>query len=191
LCDPVDVRLASAFLAAIVLFLAAPPVARADEPAWSALAAGGHILFLRHAATDAGIGDPPEFRLGDCSTQRNLSADGRAQARAFGERLAARGIAIGAVLSSRWCRCLDTARLAFGRVETWAALDSFFGDRTTEPERTREVLERAKRWQGPGTLVMVTHQVNISAATGESIAMGEGVVVDRAGRVVGRIATPP
>jgi broad specificity phosphatase PhoE len=192
LCDPVDVRLASAFLAAIGLFLAAPPGARADESAaWSALAAGGHTLVLRHAATDPGIGDPPGFRLGDCSTQRNLSAGGRAQARAVGARLASRGIEIGAVLSSRWCRCLDTARLAFGRVESWTPLDSFFGDRTTEPERTREVLERAKRWQGPGTLVMVTHQVNISAATGESIAMGEGVVVDRAGRVVGRIATPP
>ncbi len=187
-------RPACAFLAVLVLFLAAPPVAWADEDepaAWSALAAGGHTLFVRHAATDAGIGDPPEFRLGDCSTQRNLSADGRAQARAFGERLAARGVAIGAVLSSRWCRCLDTARLAFGRVESWAPLDSFFGDRTTEPERTREVLERAKRWRGPGTLVMVTHQMNIGAATGVSTAVGEGVVVDRTGRVVGRIAATP
>ncbi len=185
-------RLASAFLAAIVLFLAASPGARADESAaWSALAAGGHTLLLRHAATDLGIGDPPGFRLGDCSTQRNLSAGGRAQAQAFGARLASRGVEIGAVLSSHWCRCLDTARLAFGRVEGWAPLDSFFGDRTTEPERTREVLERAKRWRGPGTLVMVTHQVNISAAVGESIAMGEGVVVDRTGRVVGRIATTP
>lgn len=185
-------RLASVVLAALVLVLAAPPVARADESAaWSALAAGGHTLLLRHAATDPGIGDPPGFRLGDCSTQRNLSAGGRAQAQALGARLVARGVVIGAVLSSRWCRCLDTARLAFGRVEGWAPLDSFFDDRTTEPGRTREVLERVKRWQGPGTLVMVTHQVNISAAIGESTAMGEGVVVDRAGRVVGRIATTP
>jgi len=186
------VRLASAFLAPLLLFLAAPPFARADEPAaWSALAAGGHTLVLRHAATDPGIGDPPGFRRDDCATQRNLSADGRAQAQAIGERLASRGVSIGAVLSSRWCRCLDTARLAFGRVEGWAPLDSFFGDRTTEPDRTREVLERANRWRGPGTLVMVTHQMNIAAATGESTATGEGVVIDRSGRVVGRIATPP
>ena len=102
-----------------------------------------------------------------------------------------REIAIGAVLSSRWCRCLETARLAFGRVEAWPPLDSFFGDRAGEPARTREVLERAKRWRGPGTLVMVTHQVNIAAATGESTAMGEGVVIDRTGRVVGRVPALP
>ena len=185
-------RLASAFLAAIVLFLAAPPGARADESAaWSALAAGGHTLFLRHAATDPGIGDPPGFRLGDCATQRNLSAEGRAQSDAIGKRLASRGVAIGAVLSSRWCRCLDTARLAFGRVEEWPPLDSFFSDREAANARTREVLERAKRWQGPGTLVLVTHQMNIIAAAGESTAVGEGLVIDRAGRVVGRVSAAP
>jgi len=192
MCDPVAVRLASARLAFLALVLAAPVSARADAgAAWAALAAGGHTLVLRHAATDAGIGDPPGFRLGDCATQRNLSADGRAQAQAIGERIASRGVAIGAVLSSRWCRCLDTARLAFGGVESWAPLDSFFGDRAEEPGRTRELLERAKRWQGPGTLVLVTHQTNIAAATGESPAMGEGVVIDLAGRVVGRIAAAP
>ena len=189
MCDPVAVRLASACLAVLSLILTAPTVARADtDAAWDALASGGHTLVLRHATTDPGVGDPPGFRPGDCATQRNLSADGRAQARAIGERLASRGVAVAAVLSSRWCRCLDTARLAFGRVEGWAPLDSFFGDRATEPGRTREVLDRAKRWRGPGTLVMVTHQVNIVAATGESPAPGEGVVVDPAGRVVGRVA---
>ncbi len=192
MCDPVRVHPAFAGPAALCLFLAALPIARADESAaWSALAAGGHTLLLRHAATDPGVGDPAGFRLDDCATQRNLSAEGRAQSDAIGKRLASRGVAIGAVLSSGGCRGLDTARLAFGSVEVWPPRESFFSDREAANARTREVLERAKRWQGPGTLVMVTHQVNISAAIGESIAMGEGVVVDRTGRVVGRIATTP
>lgn len=191
MCDAAGVRLPSAALALAIL-LAAPAPARAEaDAAWSALASGGHTLLVRHAATVPGIGDPPGFRLDDCATQRNLSAEGREQARALGRRLAGREIAIGAVLSSRWCRCLETARLAFGRVEAWPPLDSFFGDRAGEPARTREVLERAKRWRGPGTLVMVTHQVNIAAATGESTAMGEGVVIDRTGRVVGRVPALP
>jgi phosphohistidine phosphatase SixA len=170
--------------------LAAPVLAN-DAPAWEALASGGHVLLLRHASTDPGVGDPPGFRLGDCATQRNLSPDGRRQAREFGGRLAARGIAIGPVLSSRWCRCLDTATLAFGRAEAWPELDSFFGDRASEPARSREVLARVRDWRGPGTLVLVTHQVNIIAAVGIAPAMGEGVVLDRAARVVGRIAAVP
>ena len=191
MCDAPGVRLPSAALALAVLLAAPAPVLADAEAAWSALASGGHTLLVRHAATVPGIGDPPGFRLEDCATQRNLSAEGREQARALGRRLAERGIAVGAVLSSRWCRCLETARLAFGRVEAWPPLDSFFGDRAGEPARTREVLERAKRWRGPGTLVMVTHQVNIAAATGESTAMGEGVVIDRTGRVVGRVPALP
>lgn len=191
MCDAPGVRLPSAALALAVLLAAPAPVLADAEAAWSALASGGHTLLVRHAATVPGIGDPPGFRLEDCATQRNLSAEGREQARALGRRLAERGIAIGAVLSSRWCRCLETARLAFGRVEPWPPLDSFFGDRAGEPARTREVLERAKRWRGPGTLVMVTHQVNILAAAGESAAMGEGVVIDRSGRVVGRLPALP
>jgi phosphohistidine phosphatase SixA len=162
--------------------------ARADDAkVRDALARGGHTLLLRHAATDPGIGDPPSFRLDDCATQRNLSPDGREQARALGASLAARGMRAGAVLSSRWCRCLDTARLAFGRVEPWAPADSLFGDRADEPARTRAVRERIAGWRGPGTLVIVTHQVNVAAVTGVSPGMGEGVLVDRTGRVLGRV----
>ncbi|CAG0995618.1 putative phosphoglycerate mutase [Burkholderiales bacterium] len=187
-------RRRSAIVAAVVLVVAGPlswPVAADDARAWEALASGGHALLLRHAATGPGVGDPPGFRHGDCATQRNLSAEGREQARRLGERLASRGVAIGPVLSSRWCRCLDTARLAFGRVEAWTPLDSFFGDRDDEPRRTAEVVDRATRWRGPGTLVLVTHQVNIVAATGVAPAMGEGVVVGRDGHVVGRVAAGP
>lgn len=158
-----------------------------DATVRDALLRSGHTLLLRHAATEPGIGDPPSFRLDDCATQRNLSLAGRAQARAIGKSLEARGMRAGAVLSSRWCRCLETARIAFGRVEPWSPADSFFDDRADEPARTRAVRERIAGWRGPGTLVIVTHQVNIAAVTGVSPLMGEGVLVDRAGRVVGRV----
>jgi len=171
----------------LAVTLAAFPGRADDAKVRQALAQGGHALLLRHATTEPGIGDPPTFRLDDCATQRNLSPAGRAQARALGESLAARGMRTGAVLSSRWCRCLETARIAFGRVEPWAPADSFFDDRADEPARTRAMRERIAGWRGPGTLVIVTHQVNITAATGVSPVMGEGVLVDRAGRVVGRV----
>ena len=152
-------------------------LAATPEPALAELAAGGRVLLLRHAATTPGIGDPAGFRLGDCATQRNLSDAGRDAARALGARLAAAGVTIGPVLSSGWCRCLDTATLAFGRAERWPPLDSFFDDRRTEPTQTAEVRARIAAWRGPGTLVLVTHMVNIAAITGESTAMGEALVL--------------
>jgi phosphohistidine phosphatase SixA len=148
-----------------------------QTPALAELASGGRVLLLRHAATEAGIGDPPGFRLGDCSTQRNLSAAGRASAQAFGARLAAAGVRFGPVLSSGWCRCLDTATLAFGRAERWPPLDSFFDDRRDEPERTAAARARIAAWRGPDTLVLVTHMVNIAAIAGENTAMGEALVL--------------
>ena len=178
-------------LAAVLCMAFAWPAAADDAAAWAALAAGGHVLLLRHATTDPGVGDPPGYRLGDCATQRNLSGAGRAQARALGERVKARGIAIGPVLTSRFCRCVDTATLAFGRAEPWSPLDSIFDDRAAEPARTRAVRERIGAWRGPGTLVLVTHQVNIGAISGAGVGMGEAVVLDRNGRVVGRVAGAP
>ena len=139
---------------------------------WRQLRAGGCVVLMRHAATEPGTGDPPGFRLDDCRTQRNLSDDGRAQARRIGQAFAAQGIAPPTVRSSAWCRCTDTARLAFGPHTVWPALNSFFqGD--AGPAQTREVLQTLTRHRAPGNLVLVTHQVNISALTGEYPAMGE------------------
>ena len=151
--------------------------ATAEAAAIAELIPGGRVLLLRHAATVPGVGDPPGFRLGDCATQRNLSEAGRESARAFGARLAAAGVRFGPVLSSGWCRCLDTATLAFGRAERWPPLDSFFDDRRAEPARTAAVRARIAAWRGPGTLVLVTHMVNIAAIAGESTAMGEALVL--------------
>lgn len=146
----------------------------------------GLLLLIRHAATDPGIGDPPGFRLGDCATQRNLNDEGRAQARRLGPQLAARGWVPQRVRSSAWCRCVDTARLAFGQTETWPALNSFFEGRASEPAQTAEV-RRALAALQPGRIeAWVTHQVNVTALTGAGIAMGE-VLLLRGGSADGRV----
>jgi phosphohistidine phosphatase SixA len=164
-------------LLAIFALLAVSP-ARADPALWSALAEGGHVAVIRHARAP-GTGDPADFRLDDCSSQRNLDQAGRDQARRTGQAFRDRGVEIGHVLSSQWCRCLETARLlALGVVQPFAPLNSFFGDRTQEPgqsEAVRALLAQADA-AGP-SLVMVTHQVNITALTGVFARSGEIVVL--------------
>jgi phosphohistidine phosphatase SixA len=132
---------------------------------------------MRHASTEPGLGDPPDFRLGDCATQRNLSAAGREEARRVGAAFRARGVPVGQVLSSRWCRCLETARLAFGAAEPWEALDSFFDDRSREPLQTQAARARAGARPAAGNLILVTHYGNILALTGIAPLPGEIVVL--------------
>jgi phosphohistidine phosphatase SixA len=162
-----------------------------DEAIWSALKSGRYVVLIRHAITDPGVGDPPGFVLNDCSTQRNLSAQGRSDARRIGEAFRNRGIPISEVLSSRWCRCLDTAKLAFGKVEPASMLDSMFSERGKPvEEKTRTVLAVAGRRPSSGNLVMVTHNQNILAMTGESVSSGEMVVAEVQNgkfKIVGRI----
>lgn len=164
--------------------------ARAVET-WAALREPGAVLIVRHAETVPGIGDPPGFRIDECDTQRNLSETGRKQAVAMGRTLAERGVTVTKVESSRWCRCADTARLAFPRlpVAYLDALNSFFEDRSTADAQTRALRARIAEWKGPGALVLVTHQVNISALTGRATAMGEAVVLRPAGGGVSVLGT--
>jgi phosphohistidine phosphatase SixA len=169
-----------------------PAPATASEEAWSALARGGTVALMRHARAP-GTGDPAGFRLEDCTTQRNLSDDGRAQARRIGEAFRQRRIAVASVLSSRWCRALDTARLAFGdAVRPFPPLDSFFAGRGSSEEQTQGARREIAAWQGrEGVLVMVTHQVNITALTGIFPQEGEAVVLapasDGSPRVLGTV----
>lgn len=142
-----------------------------------ALRRRGLVILLRHAATEPGIGDPPGYRLDDCRSQRNLSADGRAQAARMGRALAAQGLRPARVLASRWCRCQDTARLAFGQVEAWPALDSFFDAREREPAQTAALLVALGGLQPGAVVAWVTHMVNIAALTGDGVAMGEGLLL--------------
>lgn len=143
----------------------------------------GVALVLRHAATETGIGDPPGYRLDLCSTQRQLSAAGLAQARALGQLLAQRRWQPSVLLSSAWCRCRDTAQgiaESVGAnappVRVFEPLNSFFDDRSREPSQTAALRQRlATLRAGAGFEVWVTHQVNIAALTERVVAMGEGV----------------
>lgn len=186
------------FLALILVLLGIPDAARANDAMWDLLKAGGQVAIIRHASTVPGLGDPPGFRLDDCNTQRNLSDAGREEARRIGAAFRDRGVPVGRVLSSRWCRCLETARLAFGAPEPWAPLDSFFDDRSREPEQTRQVRSLIGDRPASGNLILVTHQVNIGALTGIFPAQGEMIILTPLGnadfRVAGRLlpaaATP-
>ena len=171
------------FIAAILFTAtahASDAPARSEQHAaiWAALKNGGHVVLLRHAATVPGIGDPPGYKLNDCKTQRNLSDAGREQSRAWGKAFARYNIPVGGVFSSAWCRCIDTAQLAFGKVDTWPALNSHFDSpqsASLQAEQTRGGIQ--VRMQKGKNLVLVTHQVNITMLSGRSPAVGEAMIM--------------
>jgi broad specificity phosphatase PhoE len=163
-----------ALLALALLLLPSP--ALADETLWSLLKKGGQVVLMRHAVTTPGVGDPPGFRLDDCSTQRNLTDDGRLDAKRVGAAFRARGIVVESVLSSPWCRCVETANLAFGKAENSTALSNLF----THPEnRDRQVREMRELIAAPrvGNRVLVSHGATIAALTGVSLDTAEMLVV--------------
>jgi hypothetical protein len=169
------------------------PVATAQETdPLAALRQGTAVGLVRHTTAPGG-GDPADFRLGDCSTQRNLSEAGRKEARTLGEQLREAGIAEAEVYSSQWCRCLETAELlGLGEVEPLPILNSFFSDRSRGPGQT-EALRRLIAEEGDGPpRIFVTHQVNISALTGVFPRSGEIVVVsvEVPQRLLGRLPPP-
>ena len=183
-------------LATLALWLLAASVAVADESrdAWTALVNGGHVALIRHGNAPPGYGgDPPGFKIDDCATQRNLDEKGRAQARALGEAFRQHGVRTEKILSSPWCRCLETARLmALGPVDgTWTAAAS---DRSRD--RLAALRELLASWRGPGALVVVTHALTVQALVGIMPGQAETVVVrPRPGHeagveVVGRIPVP-
>ncbi len=143
----------------------------------------GYVLLMRHSLAP-GVGDPVNFQLGDCSTQRNLSAEGREDAKEIGAWLSRRQIPIHRVESSRWCRAKETARLlGLGKVKLNRNLDSLFQE--VEPEKhpqtinvRRQIVEHRNK---KGLLILVGHYVNIAALTGVGPGSGEGVLV-RAGQ---------
>jgi phosphohistidine phosphatase SixA len=181
-----------ALLLLTVAALAGP--ARADEDLWRRLAAGGQVVLLRHAATTSRVGDPTGFRRDDCVTQRNLSEAGRLESRRIGAAFEARAIPVARVLSSPWCRCLETARLAFGSAETWEPLSSLFADRTRQAEHTRAFRVLAGEKRAGGNTILVTHGANIVTFVGVSPAMAEMVIVTPRGNgnftVAGRLPAP-
>ena len=144
---------------------------------WNVLRSGGHVALLRHAIAP-GVGDPPGFTIGNCSTQRNLSPAGRAQSKRIGELLRTNGIRKARVFSSQWCRCLDTARLLdLGPVQELPILNSFFQRDGQERSQTEALRKWLTEQNLDEPLVLVTHQVNITALTGVYPTSGELVVI--------------
>lgn len=163
-----------------------------DDKMIERMKAGGHILMIRHALAP-GTGDPANFRIGDCSTQRNLDDRGRAQATAIGKWLHAKGLNSARVYSSQWCRCLETAeRLEIGPVTELPALNSFY-ELTQNREPNLKALRKFIAEQPPdgALIILVTHLVTISAIANEGVSSGEGVLLelkkDAPYEVVGRL----
>jgi phosphohistidine phosphatase SixA len=173
-------RMRFAIFAVLLGFLGATEIASADDAAnaWKTLRAGGHVALMRHADAPGGFGDPPGFRVEDCATQRNLSEKGRADAAKIGGRLQREGITFEKILSSPWCRCIDTAQLLnLGAVETAATFGNVVVLRDQRETLTAGARALIAQWTARGNLLVVTHGANISALTGISPASGEIVVV--------------
>lgn len=161
----------------------------------SELKDGQHVLLMRHADAP-GYGDPAGYQLNNCSTQRNLGEKGRRQAVVIGEWLGNQGIRSAKVISSPWCRCLDTATLLNkGPVSKSDALGSFFDDMSLQKQQTQELekLIRVQLIENPNTpLILVTHHVNIQAFTGKVVNVGDMVLVkvDKNGKYISQQTFP-
>ena len=176
-----------------LLGLSLMTAAVAAEDGWHALSQPGNVVLFRHA-TAPGIGDPANFELFDCNTQRNLNDKGRVEARQLGVEFRSRKIEVAAVVTSQWCRTRETARLAFGDVvkDEPAFNSTFRASGEISDAQTAQARALLAKWRGPGVLVVFSHQVNITALTGVYPASAEGVVLrpaaDGSLKVVGTIS---
>ena len=179
-------KIVFSFLISVLIALVAMP---ANANLASSLSDGQHVLLMRHADAP-GYGDPVGYQLDKCSTQRNLGDRGKRQAILIGQWLTNQGITSAKVMSSPWCRCIDTAKLLNkGQVTIAPALGSFFDDMSMEKEQTRnlEKLIQAQLNENPKMpIILVTHHVNIQAFTGKVVNVGDMVLakVDKNGKFI-------
>ena len=155
-------------------------VQAAQQDIWTQMRKNtGYVVLLRHAKTVSGTGDPPGFELDDCATQRNLSKAGREQAEQIGREFRDRNIPISQVLSSEYCRCLDTARLLdLGTVKPAPMLNSIFEDRSTATQQIEQTRKRILNHRNNrGVIVIVSHYANIIEITSTPLQEGEIVVI--------------
>src|SRR5262245_13433002 len=166
------------WLLVVVLSACVLSGAHAAESIWDALREPGSVIVVRHSYAP-GTFDPPDAKLDDCATQRNLDEGGRAQAARIGEAFRRNGIVVGEVLSSPRCRCLETARLAFGRARAWDPLQGALNDAERRQRQVAEITKAMRAHQSGPPLVLVTHGSVVSDLTGLNIRMGELVVLRR------------
>ena len=166
----------------IIIFICINPSVKADskQNVINELQKGGKLIFIRHAYAPGG-GDPDNFDINDCTTQRNLSYIGRNQAKKIGNFFEANKILIGKVYSSEWCRCKETASIAFKKYETKNFLNSFFSAKFVE-NRKKQIINFEKfirSWDKDQNLVFVTHYVVISEILNYAPSSGEIVISDK------------
>ena len=182
-------RVARALVATLVgmTAIAGAALAQDADAVWAALRTPGAVIVLRHSYAPGGF-DPPGARLDDCSTQRNLDDNGRAQARRIGEAFREHGISVGKVLSSPRCRCLDTGRLAFGQAQPWTPLQGALSDSELRRRLVSEIRDAIAAHRDGPPLVLVTHGSVVSDLAGLNVRMGELVVFRRGADGVHTIA---
>jgi phosphohistidine phosphatase SixA len=164
--------------AASIFFVLAASIAHAEDSVWEAMRGPGAIVVVRHSFAPGSF-DPPDAKLDDCSTQRSLDANGRAQAERMGAAFRQNNVTVGAVLSSPRCRCLDTGRLAFGRAEAWEVLQGSLNDLERRQRQLRAIKSKIAEYRDELPLVLVTHGRVVSDLTGLEVRMGEFVVLKR------------
>ena len=146
----------------------------------SKLQSGGNIVFIRHAIAP-GNGDPENFNIKDCSTQRNLSEEGINQSKKIGAFFKKNNINIAKVLSSEWCRCKDTAKYAFKNFSTFEGLNSFYDPRFEEykTKQINDLKRYIQKWESPDNLILITHYVVISEILNKGVSSGEIIITDK------------
>ena len=149
---------------------------------------GGKLIFIRHAIAPGG-GDPKNFDINECSTQRNLDNKGKTQARKIGNYFSSNKILIDKVISSEWCRCKETALFAFKKFETKSFLNSFYNSKfiKNKDQQMKELKLYIKNWKSKKNLVLITHYVVISEILDYNPSSGEIVISDRNFKKLGNI----
>ena len=174
----------------LIIFISLSSSVKADfnEKLFKELNDGGKLIFIRHAYAP-GSGDPNNFNLNDCSTQRNLNEDGRKQAQDIGEFFRKNKIKIDKVLSSEWCRCKETADIAFRDFSTNSFLNSFYSSKfaINKDKQINDLYDYIKKLKNNKNLVFVTHYVLISEVLNYGPSSGEIVVSDKNFNIIGSI----
>ena len=174
----------------LIIFISLTSSVKADlnKKLINQLEDGGKLIFIRHAYAP-GIGDPDNFNLNDCSTQRNLSKEGRKQAKYIGEFFKNKKIKVDKVLSSEWCRCKETAVIAFSDYKTESFLNSFFSDkfRKNKDLQIKNLKSYIDKWDKKKNLIFVTHYVVILEILDYAPSSGEIVISDTNFKLIGSI----
>jgi len=175
----------------IYIFFSNLTVVLSSDSVWDEARQGNKVILIRHSLAP-GSGDPAGFKIGDCTTQRNLNKVGIEQSKKIGKILKDNKISIDIVLSSEWCRCKDTAYYAFGEFKEFSALNSIFSIpfNKNEPKQAKEIKKYVMNWEGEGkNLILVTHYSVIAAITNAVPSSGEIVITDKNLNVIGTIKT--